>query len=193
MMLTFNLPGIPIAKQSFRFKTIKKADGKSFVSKYQTSEIVQNQKALTLMILSQIKRPFNPFTCPLSVFITFVFPPLKSWNKQQMEQFKAGVMFYKDTAPDIDNCTKQVLDAMADVVYVNDSRIVKLSVSKIYGKEPKTIVEIGPVLDLYKSDAPELPIPVNENFHYKNNANHYGKDKPEEDDDSKDPNDSRNL
>jgi Holliday junction resolvase RusA-like endonuclease len=58
---------------------------------------------------------------PLSVQITFHFIRVKS-NKRK----------YHTSTPDIDNCIKFYLDAMQDVVYLNDSQVIELSAKKLY-------------------------------------------------------------
>ena len=51
---------------------------------------------------------------------------------------------YKNTKPDLtDNLNKGLFDALQDIVYTNDSRIVKITdTSKIYGIHPRTELTI---------------------------------------------------
>lgn len=52
------------------------------------------------------------------------------------------VILYKQTKPDCDNLWKQVGDAMEGVVYLNDSQICKIEITKIFGTTPRTEILI---------------------------------------------------
>lgn len=153
-MLTFKLLGEPKPKQSFRFAVRKGKDDKTFVQKYQPAEVVQNAHNIAWDIKSQLPLNFIPFDCPIEVEVMFVFSPPSAWSKKKMAELQSGKIIYKDTKPDLDNLEKQLWDAMAGLVYVNDSRICRKTIVKVYGEVPRTeirCVEIE-VLDLLRAD-----------------------------------------
>lgn len=51
---------------------------------------------------------------------------------------------YPSVRPDLDNYAKAVLDALNGIIYTDDSRIVKMTLSKLYG-EPRVEVKIWEV------------------------------------------------
>lgn len=143
--ITLKLLGVPLAKQSARFRIVKPKIVKQFVSSYQPKEQVDNTRNLQWDIKSQLPRDFKPFDCPLQVTVLFVFPPLKSWSKAEKQAFKYGIV-YKDTKPDLtDNLFKAVGDAMSGLVYIDDARICKSSLEKIYGDVPRIELTVCPI------------------------------------------------
>lgn len=143
--------GEPKPKQSFKFAIREnKEKTKRFVSKYQTKEIITTQNNIALSVKTQLPPNFKPFDCPLVVTLVFVFPPLKSWSKREMEAFKqseankAG-MKYKDSKPDIDALQKLFFDSLEGIVYTNDSRVCELYVKKIYGQVPRIEATFLPI------------------------------------------------
>ena len=44
--------------------------------------------------------------------------------------------------PDLDNCVKCILDALSGVLWRDDAQVVELLVSKRYGPEARTIIEV---------------------------------------------------
>lgn len=140
-LLRFSILGIPQPKQSARFRAVKMSE-KTFVKSYQKKEVIENERNIKFDVKSQLPQGFVPFNSALSVKVLFVFPPLSSWSKKKMAEFDNGAIFYKDTKPDLtDNLMKGLFDAMNGLVYTDDSRIVKVFSSKIYGKVPRIDVE----------------------------------------------------
>lgn len=137
--MIFTVLGIPKPKQSMKFTK------KGF--SYQPKEVVEMERNLKYDIRSQLPPGHVPWDEPLAMGVTFIFPPPSGWSKKKMYDLKQGIIFFKDTKPDLqDNLMKGVCDAMEGVVYVNDSRICQLLPSeKIYGLTPKTIIVIHPI------------------------------------------------
>ena len=52
----------------------------------------------------------------------------------------ASYASYKGTTPDADKCMRTVLDAMAGLVYENDSRVVFQASVKVYGQKPRILI-----------------------------------------------------
>lgn len=81
--MKFEILGVPFSKQSFRFT-------KSGL-KYQPKTVKENTKSIQYQIISQLPKGFTPFTGGIVIEnLTFVFPPLKSFNKKKMEMIKNG-------------------------------------------------------------------------------------------------------
>jgi Holliday junction resolvase RusA-like endonuclease len=64
---------------------------------------------------------------PVLIHAIFSFEPPASWSKA-----KRGAAFYKTSKPDSDNLAKLAMDAFKGVVWIDDSQVCFLAVSKIY-------------------------------------------------------------
>lgn len=70
----------------------------------------------------------------------------KSFSKSKREKALGLVNLIRPTKkPDLDNIAKSVLDALNNIVYTDDSQIVKLVISKWYAETPYTSVHIRKV------------------------------------------------
>jgi Holliday junction resolvase RusA-like endonuclease len=146
MIIKFIIPGEPKPKQSARFRNVKgKGDKKDFIMSYQTKKVLDNASDIGKSVLSQLPLGFVPYDEAIGVSIKFVFPPLKSWNKAMKDLFKSGVSIYKVSKPDVDNLQKSVFDAMNGIVYIDDSRVARVEVEKVYGIVPRIEVEFYPL------------------------------------------------
>lgn len=136
------IPGIPQAKQSARFRIQKsKASKKDFVMSYQKKSVVDNASNIGKVALSQLPAGFVPYDCAIVAKVTFVFPPLSSWNKATKLLFESGEVLFKTSKPDVDNCLKALFDGLNGIVFVDDSRVSRVLSEKIYGKEPRIELE----------------------------------------------------
>lgn len=143
MTLNLKILGIPLSKQSARFKVMKGKSGSSFVKSYQKKEVVDNERNIAFDVKSQLPLGFVPFDRPIGAKVLFVFPPLKNFSKKKMSELESGTVIHKDTKPDLtDNLMKGVFDAMEGIVFTNDSRICEVSSKKIYGFVPRTEIEL---------------------------------------------------
>lgn len=134
--------GVPQPKQSARFKSIK-AGNKTFIKAYKDDKVEINERNIRYDVKSQLPNGFKPFDTALAVKVLFVFPPLKTFSTKTLEEMEAGKRIYKTTKPDLtDNLMKGLFDAMEGVVYINDSRVCKISSAKLYGKVPRIEIEI---------------------------------------------------
>lgn len=137
------IQGEPKPKQSARFRNVKGKSGKKdFIMSYQSKEVIDNASNISKVVLSQLPLNYVPYDEPIGVRMKFVFAALKSWNKSTKTLFESGEVIYKVSKPDVDNLQKSVFDAMNKIVYTDDSRIAKVEVEKIYGKEPRIELEI---------------------------------------------------
>jgi len=134
--------GIPQPKQSARFGIRKGKNGSAFLQKYQSKEVVQNERNITFDIKSQLPEGFIPYSSALKVKVLFVFPALKSFTKAKMNALCTGTIIYKTTKPDLtDNLMKGTMDALNGIVFTDDSIIAKVESEKIYGLVPRIELE----------------------------------------------------
>lgn len=140
--ISIKILGIPGKKQSSRFRTFTTPTGKTAIASYQTKDIKDSEKNIKYEIRSQLPEDFIPFDNAISVSLTCIFPPLKSWSKKQLKEIEDGNLVYKTTKPDVDNITKLYFDAMNGSVYRDDAIIGLYKVRKIFGLVPSVNIKI---------------------------------------------------
>ena len=84
----------------------------------------------------------DPIEGPVRAVVTFTMPIAKSWTKKKKADAMAGIILPTST-PDIDNLVKLVTDACNTICYKDDSQIVELFTSQMYGTKPGTRVWFG--------------------------------------------------
>lgn len=89
---------------------------------------------------------FTPYENALCVDLTFYLGIPNSWSKQKRIQASQGVI--RPTSKrlgDADNLCKSVTDAISGLVYVDDSQIVNLGISKYYSETPRCVLKVTPL------------------------------------------------
>ena len=76
---------------------------------------------------------------PLEVKIRFHMPMPQSWSKRKRDTMDLKAHCSK---PDLDNLVKLVKDALNGIVWVDDSQVYRLESSKLYMREPMTVIEV---------------------------------------------------
>lgn len=138
------IKGIPQPKQSARFRIISPKEKKSFISSYQSKDVKDMEQSIKVLAKRQLPEGFKILDCPIHVEVDYIFPLPTSASKKLKENVENGAIEWKYTKPDLtDNLNKGLFDALSEVVYTNDSRIVSLIARKLYGKEPKTVVKFS--------------------------------------------------
>ena len=158
----------PIPKQSARFGVKrhlsadengnKKGDVFVYINKrgnrdvittlFPETKVIRTTEMLKEQLLMQIKAKYPEFTkFRGAIFIKrleMVFKYLDTFPKYVMDDLKNGSkIYFKETKPDCDNLEKLIYDAMEDILYDNDARIVaKNAVFKRYGMRPGVIIEL---------------------------------------------------
>jgi Holliday junction resolvase RusA-like endonuclease len=127
----------PEPKQSARFYQSGK-----YVKAYQPSKVITYKNTIQSMILEQLPRNFVPFQKAVEVEYKFIFAPLKSFSKKELERIENNELIYKATKTDADNLEKSLNDAMEKIVFYNDSQIAKHTTIKAFGKVPRTEIII---------------------------------------------------
>lgn len=127
--ITLKLMGVPMPKQSVKFN-------RKTGFAYQPDKFGVRTKDYQDQIARQLPEGFQMFEKEVIIeSMTFMFPPLKGFNKGQMELINNGGLIPKLTRPDLpDNLKKLPLDAMSGIVFSDDSLIWKeCETSKVYG------------------------------------------------------------
>lgn len=134
-MIELVIPGNPIAKKRPRF--VRRG---GFVGTYNCQETEEGRW------LWEVKSQWQgePLTGPLEVEATFVMPIPKSVTKKTLAAIQAGQLHHIKK-PDVDNTSKFFMDCLNGVAWNDDCQIVKLSASKEYGAQPRTIITIRPL------------------------------------------------
>lgn len=77
-----------------------------------------------------------PFALPVSLSIQFGMPRPKSHMELRGGRYVPKMQHYYDrpaVAPDIDKLVRAIMDALTDVCYHDDSQVVEVRASKVYG------------------------------------------------------------
>lgn len=130
MMIIFTVPGAPQGK------------GRARVGKTRSGSIVMHTPDKTVIYeravgfiaqcaMTQLSIR-EPLRSAVSVQISAVFSPAKSLSKLQKSQLLGTPCTKK---PDADNIAKIVCDALNGIVWVDDSQVSELHVTKRYGTE----------------------------------------------------------
>ena len=135
-MIGFTIYGEPIPCHRPRF---------AFRGKY--PHAYDDQKKIKEQYKWQIREAYReePMDIPLYMDITFFMPIPKGTSHKKIEAMLNGSIL-PEKRPDLDNCTKLILDCMNDLVYTDDARICELHCKKVYSLKPCTVVKILPAL-----------------------------------------------
>ena len=139
-MLTYSVEGNPIGKGRPKF-----ARRGNFVSTYTPTktrdyETVIKEAAKKAMGSNEI------LDTPVTVAIYITVPIPQSYSKKRTEACLNGSK--KPTKkPDIDNVAKCFLDAMNHIVYKDDTQVLTLHVTKVYGSVGMVEVMVREDLD----------------------------------------------
>jgi Holliday junction resolvase RusA-like endonuclease len=122
----FFVDGKPVAKQSFR---VGRGRGytSSKVKNYQ--EYVEHLAARAMQGKKKLLEAVK-----VDVVINRAYTAEIKKSKKKLKMAECGYLM-PTTRPDLDNCTKGILDAMNKVVYEDDGQICFLSVCKQYAPE----------------------------------------------------------
>lgn len=126
-VVTFKIPGKPEGKGRPRFARRGKFVTTYTDNKTRTYESKIKDIAMVAMGASM------PLTTPLEAFIYISYPVPASYSKVRKADCLANTE-RPTKKPDIDNVVKAVCDSINGVVYVDDTQIVDLHATKVYGE-----------------------------------------------------------
>ena len=131
-MISFIVPGIPVAKGRPRFARVGKG-----VRTFTPAKTVRFEERVMLAAQAAgVTMLTGPVEVSISAIFGMVGPPRK--RKPREAQWKA-------TRPDVENVAKAVLDALNGIAYRDDAQVVSLFVTKRFaaqGEQPGTCVQI---------------------------------------------------
>lgn len=133
-MIEITLLGQPRGKERPRFTK----EGRAY-----TPEKTRNYEAALKYAAEQVMGDRPPLTGPLKVDIRVVMPISPSWPKKRQEAARAG-QERPTKKPDWENAGKMI-DALNQVVWIDDCQIVDGRVEKWYGDKPGMWIKVEQV------------------------------------------------
>jgi Holliday junction resolvase RusA-like endonuclease len=125
-MVTFMVEGTPVPKGRPRFARRGK-----FVSTYSPKTTVDYETKVAEA--AQIAMGSSePLETPVGAYIYITLPIPASYSKKRTQACLSGEE-RPTKKSDIDNFCKAIFDGMGGIVFVNDSQIVSLHSTKVYG------------------------------------------------------------
>lgn len=137
-MINFTVEGQPQGKGRARV-TVRNGHARA----YTPEKTASYENYIKLSAVEAKEKQGNIFfdKVPLKAIIKAFYGIPASWSNKKSRQAELGEI--KPTIkPDGDNIAKTVLDALNGILYTDDSQITRLTVSKIYSKQPRVEVEI---------------------------------------------------
>jgi Holliday junction resolvase RusA-like endonuclease len=136
--IRFEIPGDPVAKGRPRATTI---GGKARMYTPAKTERYESRVAVFAQQAMAGRAPLDEALC---VRICAIVAVPASWSQKKRTAALAGEVF-PVSRPDADNIAKAVTDGANGILWVDDSRIVSLTVSKAYGATPGVTVWVDPI------------------------------------------------
>ena len=142
-LISFSIPGQPIAKSRPRFTTI---NGKPRPFSSPKSSSFENLVALA----AQPFLPPSPISSHISISITFIFQrplSLLKFSKRSNLPLSPPHRLPHPHRPDLDNCIKSILDGLNHSgIWIDDSLVTSIVASKFFSaidEPPHTLVSIS--------------------------------------------------
>lgn len=132
-MIIIDLAGVPVPKGRPRFS--RKTGHVYSPQKTRSYEDAVKYAASQAMI----GRP--PFEGPCQIQVIASLPVPASWSKKKQAAARDQTLLHTKR-PDVDNFMKCALDALNEVVFRDDSQVVKLVATKVYSDKPGLRIEI---------------------------------------------------
>lgn len=131
--MTFELPIIPTAQQRARHTRVGRA--------YKSAAQEDNERTLEAVLLAH--KPEKPLSGPVRLAFTAFMPIPASASKKRRAAMQEGKIGHT-AKPDVDNLSKQLLDAMTRLRFWEDDRqVVELVARKLYDETPRWEVEVS--------------------------------------------------
>lgn len=139
-IVSFVVPGIPVAKGRARSRIAHSAAGREFVQHYTPPETKKYEKhvAIEAKIAMRGRRPVSG---PVCIVVKAFYPIPSSWPQWRKREARIGILAPK-VKPDWDNIGKACSDAMNGVVYPDDAAIVTAIVLKRYSLDPRVEIAV---------------------------------------------------
>ena len=134
-MITLTFAGEPVGKGRPKFS---RASGRA----YTPAKTANTEAYVKSEAVRQAGQPV--LEGPLRVRIVATVSVPASWSKKKQAAALAGEI-YPTGKPDGDNIVKLYCDALNQLIWKDDSQIVKLRFEKRYGAYPETVLTVGGV------------------------------------------------
>lgn len=125
-MVNFQIDGTPVPKGRPRFARRGK-----FVSTYSPKTTVDYESKVS-EAAKQAMGSSEPLESPIAAYIYITLPIPASYTKKRTAACLSGLE-RPTKRSDIDNYCKAIFDGMNGIVYLDDSQIVSLHSTKVYG------------------------------------------------------------
>lgn len=123
--ILYKLYGEPVAKGRPRFTRQGRTYTPAKTKGYEDEVAVMAKAAMNCL---------EPLKTPVAVFVYVTFAVPQSYSKKRREACLEGLERHVKR-PDLDNIVKAITDGMNGVVYEDDSQIVSLHATKVYGTD----------------------------------------------------------
>lgn len=125
-MIMVTIPGKPVAKGRPRFTKT----GRLYTPK--TTAIAENWAKVKVQ--EQVGSPLLEGALAVDVLVLLPIP--KSWSKAKRAAALSGDT-RPTSKPDADNIAKLYLDALNGIMWLDDSQIAELNITKVYAPSPE--------------------------------------------------------
>lgn len=133
MMLRFRLNTIPTAQARTRHRSMTNKRGKTISVAYKAKSQKANERVLEDLL--KLHAPAQPIDGPLVLEFVAALPVPESDSKKKRAEKLAGLL-PPSKKPDIDNVTKQLMDAMTrQGFWKDDVQVVELHCRKVYAQQ----------------------------------------------------------
>jgi crossover junction endodeoxyribonuclease RusA len=136
-MITFFVPGIPVAKGSARAFVVK---GRAIVSQTNAAKQKPWASLISTMAVDAGVRLIE--RGPAFVDLAFVMPRPKSHYRGKAMTLRDDAPHYHASKPDADKLLRLVLDSLTGIAYIDDAQVQVRSAEKVYGTSPGVWVRI---------------------------------------------------
>lgn len=124
-MIQFEVPGVPHGKGRPRF-----ARRGNFVQTYTDEKTVSYEDKVRFYALQAMGNA-KPMEGPVAIYLYIRLPVPGSYSKKRTEACLNGLE-RPTKKPDWDNVAKSICDAINAIVYLDDSQIVDVHVTKVF-------------------------------------------------------------
>lgn len=132
MTIFLEIPGVPMGKQRPRHNRYTNATYTPEKTKMCEAEIV-----------IAYRKKYSSYKFPKGSFIemtVYAYVPIPKKTPKTVREKMLSHTIMPTVKPDGDNILKLVADALNGTAYDDDRQLVKMTVSKYYSEEPKTLI-----------------------------------------------------
>lgn len=134
------IPGDPVPKGRARARIVTTKSGNQFISFYTPKETEVYEETIRWMAKGAMKGN-QPLDCACEVTVEVFIAPPASWSGKKTQSALNGAI-KPLSKPDCDNFIK-CLDALNGIVFVDDSRIWKVTGEKHYSATPRMEITVN--------------------------------------------------